>query len=123
MSEEIKLCPFCGNEAMIEIGDNRIIVSCRGFGCYARRDCHSNNKQEAINKWNERPDNWISVKERLPEDYTKPYVIRHYNGFMEVARFDGTDWYSISPRFTMIDEKLSKEGQPDFWMLPEPPKN
>ena len=62
---------------------------------------------------------WISVKDRLPKNYTEQYVIKHYNGFMEIARFDGADWYSISPRFTMIDEKLSKEGQPDFWLQEE----
>ena len=65
---------------------------------------------------------WINVKDRLPEDYAKEYVIRHYNNIMEIAKFDGENWYAISPRFSMMDEKLSKEGQPDFWMLPECPK-
>ena len=50
----IKPCPFCGSEAMIEEGDNRLIVSCRGIGCYAQQTCISNKRQEAINKWNER---------------------------------------------------------------------
>lgn len=36
LMEELKSCPFCGGEA------------------------------QAIEKWNNRPDNWISVEERLP---------------------------------------------------------
>ena len=69
---------------------------------------------------------WTRVSDRLPEDFTKHYFIKHYNDVIEVARFDGVDWHAISPRFDTMDEKLSKEGWPDYWFdsdtLPRPPK-
>jgi hypothetical protein len=35
---------------------------------------------------------------------------------MEVARRRGGNWWAISNRMSVPDEKLSAEGQPDFWL-------
>ena len=137
MSEEIKPCP-CGQTptklCLMDTGQgmkwgiasgnccNEWNVEFRtGYNPIDSKECYD----IAVGYWNDAPrsNNWISVEERSPEDHSKQYVIKHYNGFMEIARFDGVDWHSISPRFGMMDEKLSKEGQPDFWMLPGLPKN
>ena len=64
---------------------------------------------------------WISIKEKLPNNENCPnsYVIKHYNEVKEIARFDGEDWWVISPRFSQMDEKLSKEYWPSFWLEEE----
>jgi hypothetical protein len=40
---------------------------------------------------------------------------------MEVARREANNWWSISKRLSEPDEKLSREGQPDFWLEIEVP--
>lgn len=64
---------------------------------------------------------WISVEDRLPDPEEPPYqyVIKHYNDVREIAKFDGEDWWVISPRFSMTDEKIPKEYWPDYWLLEE----
>jgi hypothetical protein len=67
---------------------------------------------------------WISVKDSLPvpgEEYPCLYLICHYNYHIEVAKFDKGDWYVISNRLSMDDEKCSTEGQPDYWLKIEYP--
>ena len=58
MSEELKPCPFCGDEAWLEshasifrseVGHR---VECRGE-CHAMT-CYYHDKQEAIEAWNKR---------------------------------------------------------------------
>ena len=65
---------------------------------------------------------WISVKDGLPVDTTREYLICHYNNFTEVARFEKGEWFAISNKISVPDEKLSEEGQPDDWLLIELPE-
>ena len=56
MAPEVKPCPFCGsNEVTLWI--NGDFVKCIECGAYA----------PALAAWNRRPDDWVSVEERLPE--------------------------------------------------------
>ncbi len=60
---------------------------------------------------------WIESKYELPAPNSdKLYLICHYNGFMEVARREAGSWWSISKRMSEPDEKLSSEGQPNYWL-------
>ena len=71
MSEEIKLCPFCGGEA--ELREYPLAewwrVTCVDCDAQSGEFYYSENdiKENAIKAWNKRPDNWISIKERLPK--------------------------------------------------------
>jgi hypothetical protein len=74
---------------------------------------------------------WKDVEKEMPEKGArdeignhKLYLICHYNNFREVALYDEAgEWFSVSPFFSQGNNKLSQEGQPDYWMdLPEPPK-
>ncbi len=60
---------------------------------------------------------WNSVEDKLPENNYGQYIICHYNDFTEVARFEDGDWFRISDSFDEEDEKLGKEGQPEYWSL------
>ncbi len=76
------------------------------------------------NWFNKKPDiepepvmEWIESRYELPAPNSdKKYLICHYNGFMEVARRKEGCWWAISSRISEPDEKLSKEGQPDYWL-------
>lgn len=64
------------------------------------------------------PDEWISVKDRLP-DAQKWILGFCVSGAMEVVRYDSTtdDWDSVLPCHCYIKEYIT------HWMpLPEPPK-
>ena len=66
--KELKPCPFCRGEARIMLEEDD-----RPNECFHNIYCTScgvqfwvKSKSEAVEKWNTRPDNWISVEERLP---------------------------------------------------------
>lgn len=61
---------------------------------------------------------WVDASVELPnpKEVFREYLICHYNDFTEVARYDG-DWHAITSRISDPDEKLSKEGQPSYWLL------
>ena len=54
---ELKPCPFCGGEVLLEWDYycDTYIVYCRDCGCYVRQ--HYTVKDEAIEAWNRRSDN------------------------------------------------------------------
>ena len=72
MIEILLPCPFCGGEAKLQEYDDA------SGGIYCSK-CNfeplvyasfwgKKRKQEAVAEWNRRPDQWIPVSERLPED-------------------------------------------------------
>ena len=69
MSEEIKSCPFCGREGHLKEGKAMVwvVVCSGGIKCPVQPIAHSDLNSDAVTRWNKRPDNWISIKERLPK--------------------------------------------------------
>ncbi|MBR2697827.1 MAG: DUF551 domain-containing protein [Clostridia bacterium] len=69
------------------------------------------------------PSGWISVKDRLPEDYQEVLFIgknQHGNTYMaQRGHRNGNDWYSAISRINVYKENATVT----HWMpLPEPPK-
>lgn len=82
MNSKLKPCPFCGSELAVDAktdeemevlsdgcssGYYTVCCDFRTCGCGAASG-YRKSKQEAIEVWNSRPNPWISVKDRLPED-------------------------------------------------------
>lgn len=70
-------------------------------------------------------DDWISVKDRLPEEEKEVLVARFWvdeknkkTCYVEIAEHIGEDWVSDSDEY-----KICRHYDPYAWMpLPEPPK-
>lgn len=61
MPNKLKLCPFCGGEAILQKGiDGRYFVECnitKSHCSVIPKTWAYKTKKEAINAWNERADN------------------------------------------------------------------
>ena len=112
MEKQIKPCPFCGCIPEVK-GD---VVTHR----HKDNICIVDDTQYGLEEWNKKPDGWISVKDRLPEDAML------YLCFGEI-------WYNknIQQQFIRVVEYKNCKFRCDFnpcayvthWMpLPEPPK-
>ena len=113
MSEEIKPCPFCGSEPRI-IHDilghpwAQYRAVCTSKACRAPFD----DKDEAIEAWNKRPNNWLLL-DSVPRDGT-PVDMWHKDGFRMKEVWWADDIWSC----VMDDDSFT------YWMpIPEPPKN
>lgn len=109
MSEKLLPCPFCGGlPAIKEFDDGSGGVFCTK--CKFQPLTHATynrleDKQRAIEDWNRRPDSWIPVTERLPEE-GDTVLMWHKEGFVMLA-------------VNMFDEM----DDVTHWMpLPEPPE-
>ena len=108
MSGRLLPCPFCGGEARTENND-RTIYDPKTFGvvdveygeppCFWAEcgDCEAfvggfDTEAEAITAWNRRPDRWIPVNERMPEE-GNTVLMWHKDGFVMLAvnMFDAVD--------------------------------
>ena len=122
MGEEIKPCPFCGGKPYHQRGAGEVrspdAVKC--LDCFAEIDTDDYAPFGAVKLWNRRPDNWVSVEERLPKEDEYVLVISIDYGWprertYEVKRFDHErqSWY---PGGWGV-------GWTSHWQpLPEPPK-
>ena len=111
MEEKLKPCPFCGGKAEISPYNGSKTIVCMNCLCMSAAYKGDNAKEEAVVTWNNRPDNWISVEERLPENNQEVLVFVN----------DGAD--------TLINTDTYNNGW-QFWYkhvthwqpLPEPPR-
>lgn len=103
--EPIKPCPFCGAKAILQddhyeepvIDENGAYVDMDflGYGftwvicseCGIRTDDYDNEPEKAIADWNKRVNDWIDVKERMPEK-TGDYLCIMPDGEQDVVYFD-----------------------------------
>lgn len=130
---ELKLCPFCGEQPKLELTITNVSIKC--VECDARiikiitvRDQPDVDyfKSLAIEEWNKRANEWISVKDRLPE----------LN--IEVLCFNGSKRFGAYTLAELVTDSLGEMGWHVFglheydagfgcvthWMpLPEPPKD
>lgn len=128
--EELKPCPFCGGEAEIvggpenwtptfydpDSGGDPIAVVCKTCACGLH---FFDGYAEAASAWNNRPDGWISIDDRLPENNTEVLISIDYgNGkqsvLMGYMRSQDVSWRGV------VGQKLI--GVTHWRPLPEPPK-
>lgn len=73
---ELKSCPHCnGNGRIVSVSgfkSDRYRVVCEECGASTRE---FETEQEAVSAWNMRPDGWIPVGERLPDETKDEYVL------------------------------------------------
>jgi hypothetical protein len=117
---ELLPCPFC-NESNIEVKPSDIQT---WFTFTCSHCCLSYDGDEYGKKWNTRPSQWISVKDRLPENKDNyVYIVTiysHYknNIFVEPLKYIYDQWCNMHD-----EELLDGEYEVTHWMpLPSPPK-
>ena len=138
----LKNCPFCGNGAELVERIGGWTVTCKGYypntAMYgvlpcpwdSLMTCFYETPDEAVGVWNTRPiedalqariPQWISVKDRLPEDGTR--VMAYVNGWHEVA------WHRKSIREWQFRDEIAFNNETNtyglvtHWMpLPELPE-
>ena len=112
MSEVLLPCPFCGGEASHTVSRDK--VGCFKVKCgalIARPDWRN-----AIAAWNRRASGWVSVEERLPEDY-KPVIVPGGVGFV----VDGV-WRTFLERTHTGDCAVIQWKVTHWQPLPAPPE-
>lgn len=128
--EELKPCPFCGGT------DIRIkqytsqpywFIQCFNSDCCAMIpdgdsaiEClYDWNTRHELGKSEAREPKWISVKERLPEEYEEVLCYWDSNFAMETGIYCGNDvWQGASGAMEEFD------ASPNYWhRLPESPKS
>ena len=138
MMTELKNCPFCGSEKDLFSMPREMFISNGvsknvGWSCIcAHCDAHvwGREQEDTEATWNTRPiedalqariPQWISVKDRLPEDGTR--VMAYVNGWHEVA------WHRKSIREWQFRDEIAFNNETNtyglvtHWMpLPEPPE-
>lgn len=76
MSNELKLCPFCGSEAKPVFRGNCNYITCSNAEeCWCGMTCPASTKEEAIAIWNRRvvdTDELESVADELNVDFFLP---------------------------------------------------
>ena len=82
MKTQLKKCPFCGGEAVLEPYKARkgyeASIQCNG-GCLLCMTTITYDTQEeaiekVVNRWNMRMNEWIDAKNKLPEEYKSVIV-------------------------------------------------
>ena len=80
MSGELKPCPFCGGTTLgFDSHRGQAWVECKtcwNRGPLAGWNIDDDGDADAVEKWNARADNWISVEDRLPEQWKEVLIAR-----------------------------------------------
>lgn len=130
---ELKPCPFCGEtDTLVAINFNEMYGYEKGEDAYhqdprytivcsrMRGGCgatggYKKDAELAIENWNTRPNNWISVEERLPD--TTTVLGCNIEGFV------ATVLYMSNAKRWVITTNMSVIMDVTHWQpLPEPPK-
>ena len=114
---ELKPCPFCGGEAKINENYSGYIPYCTNREC-AGDKVFFDTDEEAIEEWNKRADNWISVD---GEDLPKRKVIAL--GQQNEMIFGYVYKCEINEGGYMAENDNEVLREVTHWqLLPEPPK-
>lgn len=114
MIQNLLFCPLCGKSATVveNIGRNEgekamFHAACNNYRCglYSGLRPWRATKEEAIAAWNRRPDPWIPVTERLPDE-AEIFIGWHEDGFVLMTE-------------NIFDEM---DGVTHWMPLPSPPK-
>lgn len=112
---ELKPCPFCGGEARLSHAGAKHIIFCPNC-VRLPADGGYINQEQAIAAWNNRPDGWISVEDKLPtvNKYGDVYVLVHMDeGFIATTTFVENEGFEL----------WAESGEVTHWQpLPKPPK-
>jgi Protein of unknown function (DUF551)/Restriction alleviation protein Lar len=110
---ELLRCPFCSSDD-IQIKDMSEFNSPFMIGC---KNCHvisgyHKTQNDAVNLWNTRPSQWISVSEKLPEIGKKIIV---FNGSTHFC------WLNNLDQFVCCYDNLEVININHWMPLPTPP--
>ena len=116
MSDDLKNCPFCGEDAKLDHNGDYSWAYCTKCDAMTQPEI---SEDDAMDKWNLRVEDWISVDDKMPEE----------NQFVDVWD-DGErgicNKYSDGKFWELIEYKHEfelHEVAATHWMpLPEPPK-
>ena len=121
---KLKSCPFCA-DIYIRIRITKAIhlyedISYQAMclHCGATAGHPRMTKESAIKAWNSRADGWISVENRLPEEYELVLVTNGLNHYWLDRIIPDRGWSGS-------DEEWDGPGDaPTHWMpLPDPPED
>lgn len=90
---ELMPCPFCGGEPQVTEALNEVWVRCSQ--CNSSNGLSTADEARAIAAWNRRPSGWISVKDRLPEEWEEILVWdgkRRNTGYRFTHSSGATHW-------------------------------
>jgi Lar family restriction alleviation protein len=128
MSDLLKPCPFCGDDAHIErLGTGRVSMKIECDSCGATMETGETWIDENT-QWNTRvhQSDWISVDDRLPEKCKHNDLSVCVLVYSEINKCIYTAVYDYLSRkffhFSSLDELLRSESV-RYWMpLPNPPE-
>ena len=121
---ELKSCPFCGRDAHVKTYQVCEDGEESSAGCY---ECQIftpgmegpyGNSEAAIQAWNSRVDNWISVEDRLPEIDVRVDVWLKRNAEAQRGIWKG-DYWRIDDHHS---EKYNITDVTHWQPLPKPPE-
>jgi len=117
MSDELKPCPFCKTN-MREVWLRN--ESSLWFE-HPRRGCMLDGQRFKIAAWNTRQPEWVSVDDRLPEDFME--VLVRTPDYVVEAYYDRRDTDSGWQCWLRKTEVILTYANVTHWMpLPEPPE-
>ena len=124
---ELKPCPFCGGEVEIDMLDSEQNRNVKIYNAVHCTECHQwffkgLSREKTIAAWNRRPNQWIPVSERLPDDAYGCLLI------VEEDDYNGTTHEVLLPYFAGYDGEQWNDGdgqripfEVTHWMpLPQP---
>ena len=90
---ELLSCPFCKSEAIQVIGfrNSHCVAFIQCTNCESQGEKFENKfdiiaKENSIKAWNTRPSQWVSVKEKVPDDADN-YIVYTKYGCIELSHF------------------------------------
>ena len=107
---ELLPCPFCSSTEVHSFHHVKECVKCMGCNSIFMSD-------NAKEKWNTRPSQWISVKDRLPEK-EEDYIV------FGKASLNTTSTFMAFAVYILSSKQFTITAEVTHWMhLPTPPTN
>jgi hypothetical protein len=131
MGEDLKPCPFCGGDASIyvdrdltprhgtQVHDVTMWAECTA-GCVTYHNIIGDSstleadRETTAELWNTRASQWISVSDRLPEEFIS-VLLCHRHGGVIVAQLHHGVWYDSA-------NSMMGDGWTHWMPLPAAPK-
>ena len=112
--EELRECPFCPSGKGVAFKDNYDKYGVYCNNCNSQTGLYST-IDDAVTAWNTRPNNWISVEDKLPD--TRTVLGCNIDGYVTAVV------YMCYIKKWAIAHNMRATMDVTHWMpLPEPPK-